>query len=141
MHDGPSTLTSRANAQAALSLYVFAVVDAVHIATAIAMAPAEKRTVVNVVGGLGMNLAVIVLVIWLACGVRRGRRLGAATAVLVFLLIGGIVSVAVALAFGYKGGFTLALVQILFGISIFGALFFVIRALLRGTDDRTVCQR
>ena len=131
----------RVNVHAAISLYVCAAADVIHIATAIITAPIEKHTVANVIGVPAANLAVIVLVIWLAAGVRRGRRLGAAVGVLLFFLFGGILSVVVAIGLGYKGPPVLAFVQILFGITIVCALSLVIRAILRKMHEEAMSQR
>ena len=64
--------------RAAVALCLVATLDALHIVVALLIAPAERRTSGFVVGTVLVNAALVILLIWLAASVRRGRRTGAA---------------------------------------------------------------
>jgi hypothetical protein len=118
---------STANGRAAGSLYVVAVMDAVHVLAANLTAMPEKRTFWVVFGVLVLNAAVIGLLIWLGSSVRHGRRIAGAVALLSFMVFGAALALVTSLVRGYSGTWGLMVVQLLFVGAILCACVLVLR--------------
>ncbi len=112
------------------------VLDAAHIVTAVVTSPPERRPVGAVTVSLLLNAALIALLVWIARGVRRGQRFGAACVVLLLLLFSMLVIVAlVATGGSYHGSPILGGVQVLFALGILTSVVLVLRASVRGEPE------
>ena len=80
-------------------LLVLAAFHVGHITWIVSMAVGRGTFgVADGVIGFGLNIVFLTFVIWVAVGVRRGRRIMAGTCVAVFFLLGWLISMATAVA-------------------------------------------
>jgi hypothetical protein len=84
-----------------------------------------------------MNAVMVGLLVWVARGVRRGRRFGAALGVLSFLLFSVLfIAALVGVRGGYIGTATLAVIQGLFVLVLLTSLVLVLLAWIKGGPER-----
>jgi small-conductance mechanosensitive channel len=116
---------------ASIALYLVALLDVVHIATAFANSSASQRTLGVVIGVCISNIAIVILLVWLAQSARRGKRLVGSFCLLLFLFFGFLFALGMASVVGYTGSSVLLTVQIVFLLTILGALVYTGRALAK----------
>lgn len=113
---------------AAYGVYVVACANVAFITVAFAVAPSQKVTLLNTVTIILANALLTLLLIWLARGVRRCRRIPGAMLVLMFMLFGHGMVVAVSLKGGYLGSPGLAASHVLLALALLVALGLLLRA-------------
>jgi hypothetical protein len=126
---------SKVYVHTARALYLVAFLDVVHITTALATSSASQRTLGVVIGVCASNIAIVVLLIWLADSARRGKRLLGSLCLLLFLFFGFLFALGMASAVGYTGGSVLLTVQIVFLLTLLSGLVCTGRALARVSSD------
>jgi hypothetical protein len=123
---------------ASRSLLLFAAADVCHVGAAVVLASPEKRTVFSVVGALVLNVALVALIVWIAVGVRQGRRLVGGLALVGTFGAMALCAVVISTTAGYHASHVLRGCQILLGVTWAMSFALLTWTYVRdvGADDR-----
>ncbi len=118
------------HALAALSMWVWMACVAAFIAVAYDQAPEEKKTLLNVLPSVAINVVILTFAGWVSVGVRRGERLTAAAGLLILYGIGWLMVAAILLGMKakYMGSGALIVSKVVLLCAWLVALVMVLRA-------------
>ena len=103
---------------AGVSLYMLSLLWASHTAVAFITLDVKSAPMSTAICGSTLAALLCSALIYLAYGVRRGKRIGGALALTTFLLFQAMVCIGLLIAFGYTGGFATLILPLMYVVNV-----------------------